>query len=247
MTNKVGRRNRKKVPKPRLDQDVSFKIPYIVCPFCNNHFGVNSLVGKIGERMCPFCKKKITSTYYDNCALEVHREKVELEADRDERRNRIAALSDRCDSCDAWYKCLTRWFLKFKLKRLYKEPDPQIKKLNNRIKSRKLKLNCLARNSYYVGEWFLSTHFLLESDGEKLINAYYNQECQLGLWCSKKFVDAGGFIGEYRVFNIFLEETLNAESPLFGCRLVPNIYVPRSNGRSSENSFWAQIDLVILC
>lgn len=246
MTNRVGRRNRKKVPKPRLDSELGFKMPSIVCPFCNNHFEVDKLIGEIGHRKCPFCEEEITSEYYDNCAPDVYNEKVKLETEKKEFRNRISTLEHKCNQYTQWWESPILWFLNFKLKRIHKELDPKIKKLNNRIKNRKQKLNSLARNSYYVSEWFLHTHFLLEVNGENLIHASYNQAIQFNLWCSNKFIDAGGFIGEYKVFNIILQESLNDESPLFGCRLIPNIYVPRTDKGGFENSFWAQIDLIVL-
>ncbi len=246
MTNRVGRRNRKKVPKARVVSKVQFKVPAIVCPFCNNHFEVDKLTGHIGHRKCPFCNKEITSDYYNNRALIILDEKDASQTEKDELRKVINKLECKCNACLKWWKKPLYWVYKLKLERTHKELDPKIKKLSNKISSRKKKLNCLARNSYYVSEWFLSTHFLLETDGKKLINAHYNRDCQFELWCSNEFVEAGGFIGEYKVFNYFLRECLDENSALFGCRLVPNIYVPRSNNRDYGSSFWAQIDLVIL-
>ena len=246
MTSRVGRRNRKRVPEPRLDSEATFKMPSIVCPFCNNHFEVDKLIGEIGQRVCPFCEEEITPEYYDSCAPDVFNEKIELETEKKALRSRISALENKCNQYRSWWQRPIMCFYKLKLKRAHRVLDPQMKRLKNRIKSRKQKLNCLARNSYYVSEWFLNTHFLLETNGEKLINANYNRDCQFELWCSNKFIDAGGFIGEYKVFNIYLEECLDDRSPLFGSRLIPNIYVPRSNKGEFENSFWAQIDLILL-
>ncbi len=247
MTSKQGKRIKKKVPKPEIEQLVELKMPWVECCHCNKSISTGDIQSFFGKRVCPFCGTELKPEIYNKLACDAASIKQEYITQQQDYINKLSKISVKCRKHKKWWQFPIYLFYLLKQLIFRKVLSPKISNLKQKIRLKKQEIRRLTRNSYYSTDWFFSTHMLLQNAETRSnqLRVSCNAEQNLELYPSKSSPFNCGITGEFKVYNLFLAQSKTSTSSLFNSRLLPNLYIPKSVNKYSK-SFWAQIDLVIL-
>lgn len=115
-------------------------------------------------------------------------------------------------------------------------------------------LQFLAFARYYTGLWYRSTgirHFCagkLPNEQAYFVRPHYEgSTAEFTVGPGDASLQSRGVAGEFLVFEELRRRVADYNSPLFGARLAPNLYLPISDrGRGVSQPIWRQIDLVLI-
>lgn len=233
------------VPEPNL----MVESPLVVactCPHCHKVFDPLKMKGTYSRRQCPSCGEEIHEAHYDALAKELLAKRAEWEpalqkAERGVKR--ANAVNSLC------HKGVLRLFRR-QADRYLQFKAARRRKAREEIKSFGRQLKYAAKDRYYTGEWFQSTHIPLKRTVVETyqLNPYYDDGAQWHMPQGNRTVRS--MVAEYEVFSALECEVNDKESVLFGARILPNLYLPNAQSRNytrpSATRFWNQTDLVLL-
>lgn len=246
MASKKGRQVRKNRPAPKLEEIEGFKAPFVPCLKCGIPFMASNRLGSFGKRYCSSCGARVTEGRFRARAMKAISDKRKRQEQIDAIDGELAQAQRRVDRFSVWYLRPLRPFARRRQRRVEERLAPQKKAVQDAIAALEQDIARYERSGYYLSEWFLNTHYLLEEDGGLPLEVHYSPSGELRLEVKGKAVDAAGLPAEYRTFNCFLTERDEESSPLHGCRPVPNLFIPIPADKRRGRALWSQIDLVIL-
>lgn len=215
-----------------------------MCPHCGAVFMPWKMEGDLNRRLCPKCKEQILPVDYD-------RKAKHLIAARLEYKEKLQELQPKFDHANKVLSYFDFILLRPFKRLAYKFVKKVIYAYNSTLEQRKSnerKIIFAAKDRYYVSEFFQLTHIPLISSikGKEItIHPYYDKEA---IWHFPHGTSYNmGLYAEQQVFYVLLRESLDPRSPLYGSRLVPNLYFPRHAKEGRDlGRFWDQTDLIVL-
>ena len=246
MASRKGRQVRKNRPAPKLEEIEGFKAPFVPCLKCGIPFMASNRLGSFGKRCCSSCGTRVTEGRFRARATKSISDKRKRHEQIDVIDEELAQAQRRVDRFSVWYLRPLRPFARRRQRRVEELLAPQKKAAQDAITALDQDIAQYERSGYYSSEWFLNTHYLLEEDGGLPLEAHYSPSGDLRLEVKGKAADAAGLPAEYRTFNCFLAERDKESSSLYGCRPVPNLFIPIPADERRGRALWSQIDLVVL-
>lgn len=240
MATHKGKTVRRKVPEPRIEKPVEKQRFSTYCCLCGVYFDAEKLEGFFGVRRCPRCGLALSEKTYDRIAAARMAELAERETTQNDLRPKAELLRAKVARVRRW------WILRPYQRYLERKLDPIEKGMaaaSARATDLRRELAKLAYGRYYAGEWFQLTRIPLERKGSaahKLKPVYADGGA---FELSPRDSAAAGLRAEFAVFECLREKCLDENSPLYGARPLPNLYLPHERrGRT----FWSQVDVVLL-
>ncbi len=247
MTSRQGRRLRRVTPTINRVAEERPPVPEITCPHCGGAFPAVFESVLDAALICPHCKSHVTEADYAKAAVPPRARRLAC-GRRIQMLNRPAqairsfAENHKETLCGPARKAAEA--AGRLLERLVAAPVNWTQRQANEASAR---LASLARDGYYASVWHCRTRIPLHDSGKTSLEAKYSTSNRLLLTTKTDSLDYFGTIGEFSVFSALQEQTKIVDSPLYGCILVPNLYIPiPENQRRDGMSYWRQIDLVIL-
>lgn len=110
-------------------------------------------------------------------------------------------------------------------------------------------LKPLPTSRYYASEWYQCTRIPLRN-GDSTEEPQYRLEASYtpgGMFrLHGKDVNSSGYEGEHDAFEQLRRRVVDPGSPLFGARLLPNLYLPRGGGEEDMKAGrWRQVDCAV--
>ena len=215
----------------------------ILCPHCKTKFEVGRIQGEWLNRSCPECGGSLSSKEFDRYATKlldeqaVNKSKEHYEKDCTRRHESIAKLIR-----NPLLKPLC-FLLRANARRHQKASD----KARSQKDAVTVVIDQAAMSRYYASEWFLSSGYTLQGDGNEYgpyaLAAKYGRSGRPYLKQVKGAAFVGGIVGEWTVFETILAHIQNSEG-LSGVRLVPNVFI--TSEKPEIEGLADQTDLLIL-
>lgn len=226
-------------------------IPDVTCPHCRANFSPLNIKGDVGSRTCPECGGEISERVFDELALQLTNQRNAASRALKKLNEPVRSLSKKIKHAKKWWQKPQRWYYQLRLNQLTRSQNPQRATLKRDIKEAKKDLKPLAHSRYYTSEWFLATHFSFVNEAPYMLYVRqfiprYTYSGTFELVDTANSTTGSGFLGEYRLFNLLLARTLDSTSPLFGARILPNLYLPAPPRKNNPRSALTQIDMILL-
>lgn len=244
---------RRRRPEPNILESEQIILPQASCPHCNKKFSIESIEGSWFQRRCPVCAASISEQDFDTLAQELSLANKNLNNEKGILLEPLINMRRKESSLVCWWQVPFRKFLYFKQKRYKRKYDTLLSCIDATLSDQNKSLSKLAWERYYLSEWFLCTH-ILPKDGTNSNEVTYSIEPSYKLPQNEavfvlvaKNKKASGVAGEFMVFEELRVAASRADSPLYGARILPNLYVLKDkNSAARDGSCWCQIDCVVL-
>lgn len=216
----------------------------ILCRCCNERFSADELAGSYLDRKCPLCGSPLSEADYDSVAAVLCARRKKLTDEEGCLKESAESARRRVDGIRWW-----QWLFRKKWQREADEAEARLKECRRSLQKTCEGLKPLPTSRYYVSEWYQCTHISLRNDESAeepryRLKAYYTPG---GLFRLRgKNVESSGYEGEHDAFEQLRKRVVNPESPLFGARLLPNLYLPRDGSEEDMKAGrWRQVDCAV--